>query len=52
MPDRPASRLLDFALVHVATGKAAGLWRACEQCYRRHNPPPIAVDPLQLAETP
>lgn len=52
MPDRATSRLMDFGLVHLATGKPAGVWRVCEHCYERRNPLPTAVDPLQLAETP
>jgi len=49
MPDRPHVRLVEFELrLH---GRFAGHSRQCELCYRRHNPPPLAVDPLDVSQT-
>ena len=47
-PNHDHNRLTMFALVFE--GKAAGVWQLCERCYWRRNPPPTAVDPLQVDE--
>jgi hypothetical protein len=47
MPDQPDAHLWDFEL--RLAGKYAGCWRLCERCYVLRNPPPLAVDPLEVA---